>query len=296
MQLKKSCEMQASYHQRYDPITISFLMALVLHAAVLLGIGFAIDFKPLTHPLETLDVVLVNWRSETTPEDADFLAQASQQGGGEFDEVSRPSQENAGASPGVAEGQDPLDQQKQDSSVADAAREQLLKEVNESEFSQQITAIEQPEPPLPSAATLMQDSMQIAKLQPGVQRDRKSQSKLKRRKWISANTREYEYAAYNQAWVAKVERVGNINYPEEIRRKKLVGDLVLTVGINQDGSVESIDVIRSSGKSELDQAAIRIVRLAAPYSPLPDQIRVNVDVLHITRTWRFSRDFRGMNK
>ena len=94
--------------------------------------------------------------------------------------------------------------------------------------------------------------------------------------------------------MAKVERVGNINYPEEVRRKKLVGDLVMTVGINQDGSVESLDVRRSSGKSELDQAAIRIVRLAAPYSPLPDQIREKVDVLHITRTWRFSRDFIGM--
>ena len=286
--------MQASLHKSYDPITVSFLMALALHAAVLLGIGFVLDFKPLTHPLETLDVVLVNWRSETTPEEADFLAQASQQGGGESDEASRPSQEYSGASPGPAEGEDALEQQAQTSSVADAAREQLVVDSQDAERTQQITAIEQPEPLMPSAATLMQESMSMAKLQPGIQRDRESQSKLPRRKWISANTKEYEYAAYNQAWVAKVERVGNINYPEEVRRKKLVGDLVMTVGINQDGSVESLDVRRSSGKSELDQAAIRIVRLAAPYSPLPDQIREKVDVLHITRTWRFSRDFIGM--
>jgi protein TonB len=286
---------QASLHKSYDPITVSFLMALALHAAVLLGVGFALDFKPLTHPLETLDVVLVNWRSETAPEEADFLAQASQQGGGESDEASRPSQENTGASPGPAEGEDPLDQQEQSSKVADAAREQLLMENQDADTTQQITAIEQPEPLTPSAATLMQESMTMAKLQPGIQRNRESQSKLPRRKWISANTKEYEYAAYNQAWVAKVERVGNINYPEEVRRKKLVGDLVMTVGINQDGSVESIEVKRSSGKSELDQAAIRIVRLAAPYSPLPDQIRAKVDVLHITRTWRFSRNFIGMN-
>jgi len=285
----------ASVHKRYDPITISYLMALGLHAVVLLGIGFVLDFKPLTHPLETLDVVLVNWRSETAPKEADFLAQASQQGGGESTEVSRPSQENTGTSPGPAEGQDPLDQQEQTSSVADAAREQLLVEAKNTELSQQITAIEQPEPPLPSAATLMQESMVLAKLQPGIQRNRESRSKLPRRKWISANTKEYEYAAYNQAWVAKVERVGNINYPEEIRRKKLVGDLIMTVGINRDGSVESIDIRRSSGKPELDRAAIRIVRLAAPYSPLPDQIKAKVDILHITRTWRFSRDFRGLN-
>jgi len=278
-----------------DRIAVSFLMALALHALILLGVGFVLDFKPLTHPLETLDVVLVNWRSETKPDEADFLAQASQQGGGESTEANRPSQENAGASPGPAEGDDPLDQQEQISSVADAAREQILIEDDTAEFTQQITSIEQPEPPLPSAASLMQESMTMAKLQPGIQRDRESQSKLPRRKWISANTREYEFAAYMQAWVAKVERVGNLNYPEEIRRLKLTGDLVMTVGINLDGSVESIEIQRSSGTPQLDQAATRIVRLAGPYSPLPEFINASVDILHITRTWVFSRDFKGMN-
>ena len=282
-------------HTSNDRFAVSALMALGLHAAVLLGVGFVLDFKPLTHPLETLDVVLVNWRSEAEPDEADFLAQASQQGGGESTEVSKPSQENTGASPGPVEGSDLIDQQEQMSSVADAEREQILIEDDNSEFSQQITAIEQPEPPLPSAAELMQESMTMAKLQPGIQRDRESQSKLPRRKWISANTREYEYAAYMQAWVAKVERVGNLNYPEEVRRLKLVGDLVMTVGIKQDGAVESIDIQRSSGLPQLDQAATRIVRLAGPYSPLPDFINSNVDVLHITRTWRFSRDFKGLD-
>ena len=280
---------------RNDPIAVSMLMALALHALILLGVGFVLDFKPLTHPLETLDVVLVNWRSESKPDEADFLAQASQQGGGESTEAERPSQENTGASPGPAEGEDPLDQQEQMSSVADAAREQILVENDEAEFTQQITQIEQPEPPLPSAALLMQESMSMAKLQPGIQRDRESQSKLPRRKWISANTREYEFAAYMQAWVAKVERVGNLNYPEEVRRLKLTGDLVMTVGINVDGSVESIDIQRSSGKPQLDQAATRIVRLAGPYSPLTEHINSTVDVLHITRTWRFSRDFKGLD-
>ena len=282
-------------HTSNDRFAVSVLMALGLHAAVLLGVGFVLDFKPLTHPLETLDVVLVNWRSEAEPDEADFLAQASQQGGGESTEVSKPSQENTGASPGPVEGSDLIAQQEQMSSVADAAREQILIEDDNSEFTQQITAIEQPEPPLPSAATLMQESMTMAKLQPGIQRDRESQSKLPRRKWISANTREYEYAAYMQAWVAKVERVGNLNYPEEVRRLRLTGDVLMTVGINQDGSVESIDIQRSSGTLELDQAATRIVRLAGPYSPLPDFINSNVDVLHITRTWRFSRDFKGLD-
>ena len=282
-------------HTSNDRFAVSILMALGLHAMVLLGVGFVLDFKPLTHPFETLDVVLVNWKSESKPDEADFLAQASQQGGGESTEATRPSQENTGASPGRTDGDDPLDQEEQASSVVDAAREQILIEDNSTEFAQQITRIEQAEPLLPSAATLMQESMTMAKLQPGIQRNRQSQSKLPKRKWISANTREYEFAAYMQAWVAKVERVGNLNYPEEIRRLMLVGDLVMTVGINLDGSVESIDIQRSSGFSQLDQAATRIVRLAGPYSPLPDHINATVDILHITRTWRFSRDFKGLD-
>jgi len=281
-------------HNSNDRFAVSILMALGLHAAILLGVGFVLDFKPLTHPLETLDVVLVNWRSETKPDEADFLAQATQLGGGESTDATRPSQENTGASPGPADGEDPLDQQEQVSSVIDAEREQILIEDETSAFSQQITSIEQPDTLLPSAATLMQESMTMAKLQPGIQRDRESLSKLPRRKWISANTRAYEFAAYMQAWVAKVERVGNLNYPEEVRRLKLTGDLVMTVGINVDGSVESIDIQRSSGKPQLDNAATRIVRLAGPYSPLPEHINATVDVLHITRTWRFSRDFKGL--
>jgi protein TonB len=281
-------------HNNNDRFAVSILMALGLHAAILLGVGFVLDYKPLTHPLESLDVVLVNWRSESKPDEADFLAQATQLGGGESTDANKPSQENAGASPGPSDGEDPLDQQEQVSSVADAEREQILIEDETSTFSQQITSIEQPDTPLPSAATLMQESMTMAKLQPGIQRDRESLSKLPRRKWISANTRAYEYAAYMQAWVAKVERVGNLNYPEEVRRLKLTGDLVMTVGINVDGSVENIDIQRSSGKPQLDNAATRIVRLAGPYSPLPEHINKEVDVLHITRTWRFSRDFKGL--
>jgi protein TonB len=287
--------MVSAVHSSNDRLAMSFIMALGLHAAVLLGIGFVMDIKVLTHPLETLDVVLVNWKSETAPDEADFLAQATQQGGGSSDEASKPSQENAGISPGLTEGRDPVDLEASASSVADAAREQVALEEDKATRTQQITSIAQPEQELPSSAVLIQESMRMARLQPGIQRDRASPSRLPRRKWISANTRQYEYAAYMQAWVTKVERVGNLNYPEEARRLKLVGDLMMTVGITHDGSVESIDIIRSSGLAQLDQAAIRIVRLAAPYSPLPEQIGSSTDVLHITRTWQFSRGFRDVN-
>jgi protein TonB len=137
----------------------------------------------------------------------------------------------------------------------------------------------------------MQQSMNMAGLQPEISRQSQWRSRLPKREFISANTKEYEFASYMSAWVSKVERVGNLNYPSELRRKKLHGDLILMVGIAQNGTVDSIDVMRSSGVSELDQAAIHIVQLAAPYSPLPDNIKDRVDILHITRTWRFEAGF-----
>ena len=154
------------------------------------------------------------------------------------------------------------------------------------------TDIEQPPVELPSVAELMRQRMEIAELQARLERERAFESRLKRRRFISANTREYEFASYMQAWVSKVERVGNLNYPTEIRRRRLVGDLLMTVGINPDGSVESIDIRRSSGMPELDEAALSIVRLASPFAPLPPDIRARVDVLHITRTWKFSTGHR----
>jgi protein TonB len=275
-----------------DSFAVALMLALSLHAVVLLALSFAFDINPLQKAAETLDVVLVNWRSEKAPEEADFLAQASQIGGGESNEASRPSQNLSSAVPSEGEG----DMQEQIESQIPAETLENMPEVisanPDSRPVQQVTRVEQEEIEFPSAAELMQQSRQIANLRPNMQRDEDWKSRLPRRKFISANTREYEFASYMQAWVAKVERVGNINYPIEVRQRKLVGNLLMTVGISSDGGVESIEIIRGSGLKELDEAAVRIVRLAGPYSPLPDNISSKVDVLHITRTWKFSSGYR----
>jgi protein TonB len=275
-----------------DRFTVALMLAMGLHALVLLAASFAFEFNPLRQAAETLDVVLVNWRSETAPEEADFLAQASQQGGGESTRAERPTQMSSSTVTGQGQGEQP---EQVDAAPPPEPLERLQEVLSDTETAPpvpQVTRLEQPEEQLPSAAELMQQSMNAPNLEASLQRENESQSRLPRREFISANTREYEFASYMQAWVAKVERVGNLNYPMEVRRRKLVGNLLLTVGINQDGSVESIDIIRSSGLPELDEAAVRIVRLAAPYSPLPDNIRSRVDVLHITRTWKFSSGYK----
>jgi protein TonB len=84
-----------------------------------------------------------------------------------------------------------------------------------------------------------------------------------------------------------VEKIGNLNYPEEAKRRKLYGNLLMHVAVRADGSVEKIRIRRSSGHKLLDDAAVRIVRMAAPFAPFPPEIREEVDVLDITRTWQF---------
>ena len=133
----------------------------------------------------------------------------------------------------------------------------------------------------------MTNSLKMAALSSEVQRKLETRAKRPKRTFISASTREYKYAAYMEAWRAKVERVGNLNYPEEARRRKISGQLVLDVALNPDGKINQITIRSSSGHKVLDDAAIRIVELAAPYAPFPEAIRAETDVLHITRTWQF---------
>lgn len=157
------------------------------------------------------------------------------------------------------------------------------------------TQIEQqtpPEPDLPTAADLFRDGLGSA--QQFIPQATLAPGEL-RRKYISASTTDWLYASYMNAWTQKVERVGNMNYPQEALRRNMRGDLVMSVGIRADGSLESIEVLRDSGFPVLDEAAIRIVELSAPYAVLPEQIAREVDVLYITRTWRFSPDNKTFN-
>jgi protein TonB len=134
---------------------------------------------------------------------------------------------------------------------------------------------------------LASTQLEIDRLTAELDRRSLSASRQDRRKAINASTQEYQYAAYLEAWRSKVEKIGNLNYPDEAKRNKLHGNLLMHVAVRADGSVEQIRVVRSSGHRLLDDAAVRIVRLSAPFAPFPPEIRKNVDVLDITRTWQF---------
>ncbi|MBV2090131.1 MAG: energy transducer TonB, partial [Candidatus Thiodiazotropha sp. (ex Ctena orbiculata)] len=144
--------------------------------------------------------------------------------------------------------------------------------------------------PMPTARQLLNSkNMEIARLTAELERKSEAYAKLPKRKAISASTKEYKYASYLDAWRRKVERIGNLNYPDQAKRDRLYGNLVLHVAVKADGSVDQIRVLHSSGHKILDDSAIRIVRLAAPFSPFPNEIRKETDILDITRTWQFLR-------
>ncbi|MFT3757148.1 MAG: energy transducer TonB [Pseudoxanthomonas sp.] len=260
-------------------------LSLVVHGILVLGVGFALgDAAPA---LPTLDVILSQTQTPLTPKEADFLAAASQQGGGDSDVSKRPRDNQAGWIPQAQAGlaPQPLRAQSPDAAPPPEARVLTTRDSDFSVPPQQ--ARPQPDTPdLPKGEAKIEHDAEMARLAAEIHLRSELYAKRPKRKFVSASTREYAYANYLRAWVDRAERVGNLNYPDEARRKRLAGRLVITVAVRRDGSVEGTHIIQSSGVPLLDSTALRIVQLAQPFPPLP-QTEEHIDVLHITRTWQF---------
>ena len=269
-----------------ERLAVTLLFSLLVHGVVLLGVTFAPEPPALSLP--ALDVILVPSKTEATPDKVDFLANAAQQGGGESDESKRPREKVSSPLPKVSPGLAPAPLVAGGPPQSEATPTRVLTTVAESAVTAASDSArrESPEPPPITARELITQSVEMARLAAEIERDSAAYAKRPRRKFISASTREYAYAAYMRAWVARVERIGNLNYPDEARNRALTGNLVLTVAVRRDGTLERIDIIQPSGQRVLDEAAMRIVRLAAPFSPLPEA-KEDIDVLHVTRTWQF---------
>jgi len=141
----------------------------------------------------------------------------------------------------------------------------------------------------PTANELMQRTLEAVRLEAQIAKDMDAYQKRPKRRFVGARAQEYRFARYVEDWRMKVERIGNMNYPEAARVNKLYGKLLLTVSIRSDGSVERVEVNKSSGQRILDAAAVKIVEMAGPYAPFPSDIKRDTDILHITRTWTFAK-------
>lgn len=274
-----------------DRLGMTLFFAVVLHAILILGVTFSPTEKSDHKTLPTLEVTLVNTRSNEVPEEADYIAQANQEGSGTTEErvrVTSPFSAPPGApSPGDAN----VVSMPRNAATQTPINQKEVLTIDEADHSTTV-AQEKPlsETGRPSALQLMQRSMEIAQLNAEIDEKMQAYSKLKRHRYITARTKEARDAAYQESWRAKIERLGELNYPKDAKQRRLTGSLLLDVAINADGSVQEITLRRSSGEKTLDDAAIYIVRLAAPFAPLPPEILKDTDVLHITRTWQFLGD------
>lgn len=264
--------------------------SLLLHAFILFGITFSVpDARNLAKKLQPLEVTLVNSQSRARPDKATAYAQSNLDGGG-----NTPEEVRAGT-PFPVLGKDQnftLEQAAQRmKSLEHEVKQLLTRDQSDYQIEQQKLARKKIDSTF-SGEELVQRSLEIARLEAEISRNISFYEKLPKRKRIGARTEEYRYAQYVEDWRAKVEQIGNLNYPEAARRQKVFGSLLLTVNIRADGSVESVEINRSSGQRILDAAARKIVNLAAPYAPFPPNIRKEVDILSITRTWTFTTNDR----
>jgi protein TonB len=268
-----------------DRLIATLALSLLVHGIIVLGVGFAREDAAPVVP--TLDVILTQTRSLHPPKQADFLAQANQQGGGDSDRALRPGEPQLAdvpkPDPGIAPqpllAQSPPPQPQEVQRLLTTTR--ATRNVAPPQEAQPVSEV-----PLPIGHDLTEQNMEMARRASELMREQQRYAKRPRKKFFSASTQEYEYAGYMRAYVARLERVGNLNYPDEARRRNLSGSVVVNVEIRRDGSVASVDIVQTSRIPVLDHAAVQTVRLAAPFPELP-HTRDDPDILHITRTFRF---------
>ena len=268
-------------------LLLAIAISLAVHA-LLMTLHFTFPDASKAMREKALDIILVNAKSAKKPTDPQALAQANLDGGGNTDENRR-----------IATPLPPTQQKTTGTEI-----EQMQRRVREIEVQQQKmltqaktaravavarNAVDQPlAVASTSGADLAESARAMARLEGEINKNVDEYNKRPRKKFIGARTEEYRFAQYIENWRQKVERIGTLNYPAAARGK-LYGSLVLTVSIGHDGSLNRVDINRSSGYPVLDDAARRIVRMASPYSPFPPEIRRDTDILEITRTWYFTQ-------
>ena len=263
----------------------TLVLSLLVHGVLILGLGFALDDAAPVMP--TLDVILTQTSSPLTPKQADFLAQANNQGGGEHDKTNRPRDKQIGRVPQLEDGVAPKPLTAQTPAPQPPPTARVVSTLHADTRTPMPEATPQTDPSqLPVGQEKIDRDLAMARLAAEIHLRSQRYAKRPKRKFVSASTQEYEYATYLRAWVDRVERVGNLNYPDEARRRRLSGQLVVSIAIRRNGTVERAEIITSSGIPLLDSTALRIVKLAEPYPALP-RTKDNIDVLHVTRTWNF---------
>ncbi|MEN8214878.1 MAG: TonB family protein [Pseudomonadota bacterium] len=268
-----------------ERLAVALIIATLIHAVVIYTIGF-ISPKTQQPNNRAMEIILVPKSIEPTPKKADYLAQINHEGSGENQEA-----EVQATTPTIAPQPTP-NLTFTPPQTASAPTEQFQIMTTTEPAKHQIEPQKAATSPNEKSNTentisLKASAAKIASIQAELNEKYNAYIKRPRLKHISATTKEYKYAHYMDAWRQKVEHIGNLNYPDKARSLQLSGNLILDVAIKFDGTIHKIEIKQASDYKILDEAALRIVHLAAPFDPFPEDIRKEIEVLHITRTWEF---------
>ncbi|MGC2518979.1 MAG: energy transducer TonB [Burkholderiales bacterium] len=264
---------------------LALALSIVLHAVVL-SIHFKLPEAMRKLAPAQLEVVLVNSRTRSKPVRPDAYAQANLDGGGNTDLDRRAKT----PFPVLVETERGADAKRATQRVQELElrQRQLLAQMRSKKNVVPDNPTRQESRPQISGTELANSALDIARLEAQIARDIDEYNKRPHKNFVGARASEVRFAMYVEDWRQKIERIGNLNYPEGARGR-IYGSLRLTVSINADGTLAGVDLDRSSGHKILDAAAERIVRLAAPYAKFPPDIRKDTDILVITRTWHFAQ-------
>ena len=284
-----------------ERLSMTVFFALAIHAIIILGVTFDLELLKDSSELSTMEITLVHNKNEEAPDEADYLAQANQIGGGNIDDKVRPSSPFSNPSPTQEKGFAPNSRDEMSPPKVEKHNEQqeflTTDKSQEKVFSEKQQEIIPIETTKVTAAQILERSRELAQISAEINRLKQTYQKNPEHTYLNAaNAKQHRFASYLDSWRSKVERIGNINYPTTAIQNQITGKLTMDVAINPDGSLLAVKILRSSGQAVLDKAAIRIVRLAAPYPPLTKEILKDTKVLHIPRVWHFKNNNRlGMS-
>lgn len=275
-----------------DRLAFTAFIAFIIHAIIILGVSFSIYSHNRIPP--TLEVTLAQHSEKKAPDSADYLAQHHQEASGTLEKKAEQTTDKRADFADTAIREVNPDQQKRKAVSENANDEQIIttsgksklkiekkKDIKDKERQQENSGQDEEE---------TVSNSEISSLQAKLAQQRQAYAKRPRIKTItSVATRASIDAEYLNLWQERIELIGNLNYPNEARKQKIYGQLRLMVSLLPDGTIYNVEILQSSGQRVLDDAAIRIVRLAAPYAPFPPELRKDVDQLEIIRTWKFEK-------
>lgn len=272
-----------------DKVIFCLFLALVFHGMLYFGVGFKLPSLHKTAYEKTFNVVLAQFETDKKPEKADFIGQADQEGGGESEEILSPSATE------MAQFNDPdlissEPQSKRQTHAEMQPQHEVITAQGQTSQLAKPDDILETEQQLPDAASLIDKSYQLSGLIANLDNSDINQAKRDRKRSVSASIHRASDALYLDSWRRKIERVGNQNYPEQAKLDQVFGNLTLKVAINRNGTINQVAILKSSGSKVLDNAALKIVRLAAPFKPLTEEMSKDTDILEIIRVWRFQPD------